>query len=1144
MAPTKELVQSLFAPNVLVLWTKEAEATCMQRGLSCKHLLAPFGRSRSQAPDVQFRTLDDLRPLVVEDGIAQTKAAVTQHEGLCEDWNIGSGVAPWFNDYCHHFFSLMRPCDHEFFGHPLLRIVLCTAKGDDPITSIASSLSSQKQRDAFSAFPYVSQDIPTCYLLLSDHHDDDATVTAFLQRLSNDFGSKNCFHVPLQQAADGDEEQDVSDVWTTALPALASAAQSRPQSTTEEPTAPPVDADPLSAMASMANADPERVGLAAGFCIADVQKLKDTCAAIVDTALVPAVRHHAQLLSAEVTATRKSRSTFLNATRKWFSSGKSAQSGTGQDPYAPDSFEMQTRRLADLLFMIKEYDDAYQHYRHLRKDFNNDRSWKHLAGANEMLAACMLLDPRLDQGRYESRQLFESAMATYNKSGMPFHTARVAITAAADFTARTQHADAAATFVRVVSEESDLRSAIFLEQAATCYFASPSSRRKAAFHLVLAAFRFIKAHQRMHARRCYVQAEKLFSGLGWQHIEDHIHQSLARQCEQLGLLHKSIDAYAHVLRECPGSARSHSDVLGTFMHLYRHLQESEDAASAPPPLPVPIVNKNIRVRLQLQANTQAAHISQQEEKVAAFMNKPQVHQAAVLSDKTTNTSPATVVVEEPVGVEFQLTNPLATSLRLTALKLVCTLVDADGNECKPDQLELTEMVEIEMGAGEDVDVVLTAMPLTQGTLHVKGIRYNIHLGQSEIAGQQPLLVRGKRLNSTHAERTACVYAPDKRLDLRVVSASPLFTYQSTPLPAEVLRGQVVTVEVDVKNQGTAPTANVVCVFPEHAWKPHIELEDGTQLPAEGQCVDLSSVVQLSPGDATRFRARFQVAPHAPDAFALCIGYRGQNPPQQLPYRMVTLSCRMRAAEGPAVTATIIPTSATRALLRLVFSPVPKDVQLCECLLRNSHWMLDTSTIIADHALPPTPGATRVALLPCVPATSAPSALPPAVSLQVPTNSTGAAGAAQWRLPAFSSDDGVHVLWERNTQLGLAMASLSSGSNTAGSPTAFIDVRKSSSSDASDAENNRQTSCVHPFVCGTGFTPSEELVVQVSQNSNSSGARWLGKERYVIAADEQGQFRIQMTALVLTAGQTVLDGLVVIQTSTSAELHVQSAAVTA
>lgn len=71
------------------------------------------------------------------------------------------------------------------------------------------------------------------------------------------------------------------------------------------------------------------------------------------------------------------------------------------------------------------------------------------------------------------------------------------------------HGEAAKQLIRMTSEDSDLRSAMLLEQAALCFLSGPGSRamcRKYAFHMVLAGHRFSKAGQKKHAFRCYKQA--------------------------------------------------------------------------------------------------------------------------------------------------------------------------------------------------------------------------------------------------------------------------------------------------------------------------------------------------------------------------------------------------------------------------------------------------------------------------------------------------------------------------------------------------------------------------------------------------------------------------------------------------------------
>lgn len=49
--------------------------------------------------------------------------------------------------------------------------------------------------------------------------------------------------------------------------------------------------------------------------------------------------------------------------------------------YAPESVEMQMRRLADLAFLFQHYDLAYQHYYALKKEFAHTGAWLHQASA-------------------------------------------------------------------------------------------------------------------------------------------------------------------------------------------------------------------------------------------------------------------------------------------------------------------------------------------------------------------------------------------------------------------------------------------------------------------------------------------------------------------------------------------------------------------------------------------------------------------------------------------------------------------------------------------------------------------------------------------------------------------------------------------
>jgi len=70
------------------------------------------------------------------------------------------------------------------------------------------------------------------------------------------------------------------------------------------------------------------------------------------------------------------------------------------------------------------------------------------------------------------------------------------------------YGEAAKMFIQMTNEDSDLRSALLLEQAAYAFLKSqkPPMLRKYAFHMVLAGHRYSKAAQRKQSLSCYQQA--------------------------------------------------------------------------------------------------------------------------------------------------------------------------------------------------------------------------------------------------------------------------------------------------------------------------------------------------------------------------------------------------------------------------------------------------------------------------------------------------------------------------------------------------------------------------------------------------------------------------------------------------------------
>ncbi|KAF2351415.1 TRAPP III complex Trs85 [Trinorchestia longiramus] len=80
--------------------------------------------------------------------------------------------------------------------------------------------------------------------------------------------------------------------------------------------------------------------------------------------------------------------------------------------------------------------------------------------------------------------------------------------------ANKQHSEAAMYYIKLTSEDSDLLSALMLEQAASCFLKAglvnkSGMRRKFAFHMTLAGHRYSKAGQKLLSLRANVLASKV-----------------------------------------------------------------------------------------------------------------------------------------------------------------------------------------------------------------------------------------------------------------------------------------------------------------------------------------------------------------------------------------------------------------------------------------------------------------------------------------------------------------------------------------------------------------------------------------------------------------------------------------------------------
>ncbi|XP_054164361.1 trafficking protein particle complex subunit 8-like [Oppia nitens] len=251
--------------------------------------------------------------------------------------------------------------------------------------------------------------------------------------------------------------------------------------------------------------------------------ISDMLKEFVTKTLVPWSEKHIKLLGDAIAQRKGFRKSMFNLTKSMIgamssstigSPGKSGSSSSlasggsgsaGSSPpliiYSPEAPEMQQRKLGDLAMSLTMYELAYQSYYQAKKDYQAENAVLYYAGATEASAIASYFTQRFQ------KHYFEQSITCYADScGLPAMPYATRATILATEALRQQWPnEAAKLFIHMTGDDSELRSALFLEQASLCFLAAGSRQRKAAFHYVLAGHRFNKCYLKHYALAAYRQ---------------------------------------------------------------------------------------------------------------------------------------------------------------------------------------------------------------------------------------------------------------------------------------------------------------------------------------------------------------------------------------------------------------------------------------------------------------------------------------------------------------------------------------------------------------------------------------------------------------------------------------------------------------
>ncbi|KAF5094573.1 hypothetical protein D0Z00_003486 [Geotrichum galactomycetum] len=216
----------------------------------------------------------------------------------------------------------------------------------------------------------------------------------------------------------------------------------------------------------------------------DHESLRNMVRELVVQSVIPFMERCINTWNDQIASSRRSLTgRFFGASRKYFSSSAKSSGNYNSTTltYSALSPEAQLRKLADFAFMLRDYKFAFSTYELLKRDFQTDKAWGYLAGAQEMCAVSYLLSPDGLSLSVKSRtDIIESMLelATYSyisRSGMPTYALRC-ILMCAELMCTTRSPTAASEgsarwILKALNEKlvGSLGSAILLERVSNCY---------------------------------------------------------------------------------------------------------------------------------------------------------------------------------------------------------------------------------------------------------------------------------------------------------------------------------------------------------------------------------------------------------------------------------------------------------------------------------------------------------------------------------------------------------------------------------------------------------------------------------------------------------------------------------------------------
>ncbi|CAF0878505.1 unnamed protein product [Adineta ricciae] len=823
-------------------------------------------------------------------------------------------TTPWFDAWRDCFLRITYNGEHEFLKNYLACVMVVSTSHLDPMDAFAKLVQQQSLQQQQSPAKLPKWFMPNIYKYFVLLHDvtegEESKAVSVFADLKQQYGAGNCHLLQINskragQTASGetDETTNMPDPWRLYVKQSSlstSAASQQQQQAGTLPKRESAMSDSLSNLTELIDQelnlntsishplgsldtsssdmtsvvttdegyDGSSINSAStvihGACLtlSDHDRIHVFMNEFVTKGLLLWVETNLKTFNEQITS-RRGFTKIFSMPKKFFGGNTSTTKNTpsaSSTNLTNDSMEIVLRRAGDLAFLFQSYEFAYNNYYAAKRDLSREQAPTFYAGVLEMCCLANFMQDTSATKVYPGQYMDEAIEIYANVSRLPIFATRCVLMSTEILKSKEAYDQAVQQFLKLSQEDSDLRGALFLEQASHCYLNyRPPYIRKYAFYMVIAGHRFLKAGQRLHALRCYNDVLDIYGIPNWSLALDHVNFTLGKQS---ALLNHSADAIRsfNALFAPHNRIQNAQQQINFFKEYLTVFNQLTSSQTTLPELPVPLVD-NSTMKVLLSGPQQAqmgGHISNcndfdfdetreiwtdLERAITIHDRRPSGTrtQMSFFTSRTHNQQHPIAIANETIRVEFYVQNVLQVPLLLSEVQILwkhsltgwkrrtSSTGDApdDAKEHSNDTLtkQTNQPVECDIlsdcviFANDNSKIELSLRPLRPGYLTILGICYRLNILVQNISdqttwpygimGKALFHVKGIRLNSNRKERLNVMYGVDKRLELQVVPEAPLLHIEFSPMPTAMFCGEIHSCLVHLINRSTTHAINHV-----------------------------------------------------------------------------------------------------------------------------------------------------------------------------------------------------------------------------------------------------------------------------------------------------------------------------------------------